>query len=366
MAARPSHSVTSHDSSVTPGRARVRDFSARAAARIEWDVRVAYDFLFSLHSEAGSTDDLPADDRRWLSDAKAALTARVGGALRHLEEVEPEIHVASLLIDRPDVQRAAQVVDTVGATSTTELFQAIVADFSQERRVADLVERHVGGKPGALEELKIALPEWKPEYALLFEDPNGVHARLLEVLHEWAGLFGPIEDRVRAIQSRDHALRSRDRNALEPMDLIETTTGGIRWLPEAGVRRVILAPSYFSRPYNILLAGPDWRFFGYPVADEAVGAADPLAPPPGTVRLHRALGDDTRMRILKLLAGRDLYLTEIAQQLDLSKPTIKHHLALLRAAGLVTITEAGSVMYYTLRRSRLDDASGDLKRFLEA
>jgi hypothetical protein len=36
----------------------------------------------------------------------------------------------------------------------------------------------------------------------------------------------------------------------------------------------------------------------------------------------------------------------------------------LRAAGLVTITESGSVVYYTLRRNRLDDASTDIKRFL--
>ena len=52
---------------------------------------------------------------------------------------------------------------------------------------------------------------------------------------------------------------------LAPVDLIERTTGGIRWLPEAGVRRVILAPSYFSRPYNFLMSASDWRFFGYPV-----------------------------------------------------------------------------------------------------
>jgi DNA-binding transcriptional ArsR family regulator len=60
----------------------------------------------------------------------------------------------------------------------------------------------------------------------------------------------------------------------------------------------------------------------------------------------------------------DLYLTEIAQQLELSKPTIKHHLALLRAAGLVTITESGTVVYYTLRREPLEAASIDLKSFL--
>jgi hypothetical protein len=39
---------------------------------------------------------------------------------------------------------------------------------------------------------------------------------------------------------------------------------------------------------------------------------------------------------------------------------------LLRAAGLVTITESGAVIYYSLRRSRLDDASIELKRFLGA
>jgi DNA-binding transcriptional ArsR family regulator len=127
---------------------------------------------------------------------------------------------------------------------------------------------------------------------------------------------------------------------------------------------VVLAPSYFSRPYNFLMSGGDWRFFGYPVADDALEATDPLAAPQSVLRLHRALGDETRLRILKLLAGRDLYLTEIAQQLELSKPTIKHHLALLRAAGLVTITESGTVMYYTLRRNRLDDATADIKRFL--
>jgi DNA-binding transcriptional ArsR family regulator len=130
------------------------------------------------------------------------------------------------------------------------------------------------------------------------------------------------------------------------------------------VTRVILAPSYFARPYNFLLGADDWRLYGYPIADAALDSADPLAPPPQVVRLHRALGDDTRLRILRLLRDRDLYLTEIAQLLELSKPTIKHHLAQLRSAGLVTVTEEAGLTYYSLRRDRLDAASSDLKRFL--
>jgi len=86
--------------------------------------------------------------------------------------------------------------------------------------------------------------------------------------------------------------------------------------------------------------------------------------PTDWINRFRALGDETRLRILKLLATKDLYLTEIAQHLELSKPTIKHHLSQLRVAGLVTVVESGQVMYYALRRDRLDDASSEIKHFL--
>ena len=169
---------------------------------------------------------------------------------------------------------------------------------------------------------------------------------------------------MKDILDRDVEMRSSDVRTLEPVELVEKTTGGLRYLSERGVRRVILAPSYFARPYNMVMSADDWRLFGYPVADAAIEGDDTLAPPQGVVRLHRALGDETRLRILKLLTDGDRYLTEIAAQLELSKPTIKHHLALLRAAGLVTVTEEGGLTYYSLIRPRLDEASVELKRFL--
>ena len=129
-------------------------------------------------------------------------------------------------------------------------------------------------------------------------------------------------------------------------------------------RRVILAPSYFSRPYNFLFSKDDWRLYGYPIADSALDSGDPLEPPPAVVRLHRALGDPSRLRVLRLLADGDRYLTEIATALELSKPTVKHHMAQLRAAGLVTLTEEGSLTYYSLRRDRLGEVGDDLRRFI--
>ena len=239
-----------------------------------------------------------------------------------------------------------------------------IDEVSKGASVEALFEADLHFELQDVEALRKAIPDHKVGLQTLLQDPAAGLRSVVRILRAWAVSFATIEPRIAAMLERDHALRAADRGTLKPVELIEDTTGGIRWLPEVGVKRVILAPTYFSRPYNILLAGPDWRFFAYPVADEALEPDDRLAPPPAVVRLHRALGDDTRLRILKLLSARDLYLTEIAQQLDLSKPTIKHHLAQLRAAGLVTVIEAGSVIYYSLRRDRIEAASADLARFL--
>jgi DNA-binding transcriptional ArsR family regulator len=352
----------------TPQRAIVRDLTRGGASfRIDWDVRPAYDFVFSLSGDAGSTDDLPAPDREWLVANRAALPESVRDGVKDLFESELAIHAGVLLIDEPDVKTSAQFVELVGDTTPAELVGALMADDSHDDDVDALVDRAIDGDEAALATLNDKLPDWNRKGRLeLLRDPSGAKERIVAVLRAWQAVFSDIEPRVTSILERDYDGRAADRERLAATDLIEVTTGGVRYLPEPGISRVILGPSYFSRPFNFLMSARDWRFFGYPVADSALGPSDALTPPLSVLRLHRALGDETRLRILKLLASRDLYLTEIAQALDLSKPTIKHHLAQLRSAGLVTITESGTVMYYTLRRGRLDDASAEIKRFLMA
>ena len=347
-------------------RAPVRDLTRGATSfRIDWDVRPAYDFVFSLSEDAGSSEDLPAEDRAWLASAKASMPAEIRDSAMQIFATELCINSAVLVVDRPEVRTAADVVAAVKSATPAEVIRGMFEYSPREPEVAALIDRALTGDEDAITALGESIGEHKKEGRLqLLRDPDASLKSIVEVLAAWAEIFGGIEPRVTEIIERDYAGRAADRATLAPVDLIERTTGGIRWLPEAGVRRVILAPSYFSRPYNFLMSAGDWRLFGYPVADAALEPTDPLAAPQAVVRLHRALGDETRLRILKLLASRDLYLTEIAQQLDLSKPTIKHHLALLRAAGLVTITESGTVIYYSLRRNRLDDASADIKRFL--
>jgi DNA-binding transcriptional ArsR family regulator len=348
---------------------RVRDFSRGAAPiQIRWDVRTAYDFLFSLSDESGTTDDLAPDDRRWLTKSKDALRGQVGDALA-VYGSEFCVILASLAVDRPDVTDAAGFVRLLHSTPNETIIPALVADDLRDPESRDRTQRALAGDTTAVDELMAETAQFhKPEsvarFRKLFEDPEGLITPARDVLVRWLPFFAEVEPRIGAMLQRDYDQRAGDRATLAPPELIERTTGGIRWLSEPGVRRVILAPSYFSRPYNFVLGGDDWRMYGYPIADAALDGVDPLAPPQSVLRLHRALGDDTRLRILRLLRDQDFYLTEIAERLELSKPTIKHHLALLRAAGLVTITEEGGLQYYSLRRERLDDASAELKRFL--
>ena len=72
--------------------------------------------------------------------------------------------------------------------------------------------------------------------------------------------------------------------------------------------------------------------------------------------LFKALNDPTRRRILDMLKERDLTAGEIADAFNISKPSISHHLDLLKRAGLISATREGQFLRYTLDTTVLEDA----------
>jgi ArsR family transcriptional regulator len=79
--------------------------------------------------------------------------------------------------------------------------------------------------------------------------------------------------------------------------------------------------------------------------------------------LFRALTDPTRRAILDLLREGPLTAGDIAERFNLSKPTISHHLDLLRQAELVTSHKQGLYVTYSLTTTVLDDLLGWLLQF---
>ena len=353
-----------------PQRPKIRTVGG-GSVEVAFDVRPVYDFMISLSDDAGSTDDLPEPDRTWLSNARAALP---GLARRDREDFlanEAFLGAVVVAVEHPEVRTPADLIGVLKSMAPNALARLLMVDTAHTPEITPLIDAALAGEHSVLPQIEAALkaklmPEQCSLRVDLLRQPEEYHRRLVGVLEAWQGPFAEVEGRVSAMIGRDADARAADVRTLDQIDLIERTTGGIRWIPEAAVGRVILAPSYFARPYNYVFSGEGWRLFVYPIADAALDGTDPLAPPQALVRLHRALGDETRLRILKLLSDRDLYLTELAQELQLSKPTVKHHLALLRAAGLLTMTEEGPVIYYSLRRDRLEEATTDIGRFLTA
>lgn len=66
----------------------------------------------------------------------------------------------------------------------------------------------------------------------------------------------------------------------------------------------------------------------------------------GLEQLFRALGDDTRLRILALLASGEICVCHIHETLGIPQPTASRHLAYLRKAGLVAGRRDGLWVHY--------------------
>lgn len=78
------------------------------------------------------------------------------------------------------------------------------------------------------------------------------------------------------------------------------------------------------------------------------------------LHFFKALGDESRLKIVGILAQDDRSVDELAVMLNLKEPTVSHHLAKLREIGLVSVTPDGNRRRYRLETDVLHMLSKDL------
>ena len=83
-------------------------------------------------------------------------------------------------------------------------------------------------------------------------------------------------------------------------------------------------------------------------------------------RFFRALGDETRLRIVALLSHGELCVCHFQEALGLSQPNISRHLAVLRAAGIVEDRRKGSWVYYRLLPQENEDRERHLRSLVRS
>lgn len=81
--------------------------------------------------------------------------------------------------------------------------------------------------------------------------------------------------------------------------------------------------------------------------------ATPLAKVDASVEVLKALADPTRLQMVGVLkrSPQPVCICDFTAAFDLRQPTISHHMAKLKAAGLVDVTREGIWAYYTLRHN---------------
>ena len=67
----------------------------------------------------------------------------------------------------------------------------------------------------------------------------------------------------------------------------------------------------------------------------------------------KAMANESRLRIVGLLAERERSVQELAELLSLKEPTVSHHLAMLKALGLVSARAEGVTRWHALRLETL-------------
>jgi ArsR family transcriptional regulator len=95
---------------------------------------------------------------------------------------------------------------------------------------------------------------------------------------------------------------------------------------------------------------------------EAVSKADSN---PSLDLLFRALADPTRLRLLNLIADREICVCYFVEILQISQPKVSRHLAYLRRAGIVASRREGKWMHYRLAAPKDQGAASILHETLK-
>ncbi|HTX78336.1 MAG TPA: metalloregulator ArsR/SmtB family transcription factor, partial [Longilinea sp.] len=149
--------------------------------------------------------------------------------------------------------------------------------------------------------------------------------------------------------------------------LMDELSHGIQFEELERLDSIILVPSEWVGPlitYNRSEATHMIMQFGSRQAHNVLAPADEV--PTALTRALKALGDPTRLLILRYLNSEPLTPNQIAARLRLRPPTVIHHLNTLRLAGLVRITFLpNGERRYAVREETLSGTIADINRFLK-
>ena len=342
--------------------------------RLIWDGGTAYDMfisLLALHAPSkhglraawakGVRARLPVAERETLEQAKTLLSwplhwihalpePRDGATvLQALEQIPPAERLPTLALMPEDVP-----------SDWTKILQGVAARGAWDEKDVEALQALKCEKAAPKREQLVNILKW-------WSQPQEFGERYLEALRVYQEVFFA-EEEARILPALEKAMAKAQELAerLTLVDLLEELSQGLRLATPPQLPELVLSPSFWTTPliiYTPVSAERELFLFGARPADVSLVPGDTV--PDALVRALKALGEPTRLRILRYLAVEPLTPTQLARRLRLRAPTVVHHLHALRMARLVHLTlEKGDKRRYAARPEAVKATCAALEAFL--
>jgi len=362
---------------------------------IPWKIRVSPRFelflaLWSVLSEKATRHG------EWRANARARLGADFH---RTTEALGGAAELWILFFDapglRPPEKEIGEVLTAIRRRPASELAEGLLSTLLHSPEIGARVFAQEISPAEAL----VALPRRKREWlgfmgvypycpdrpmaraiARMIADPEGFRRDCLSVLESFAGdVFAADWRRLRPqleksaseaqalLQGGGWPAIGRQLGLNIEFDLAKHQMRALRGgyaLPFGKLGEAIFLPSAFNElQFWTVLEHPSGKTDPLiPYLDPAIrlslklGASD-VVQIRDVALVFRALGDATRFAMASLIARRPMSSAELGRQLDLSKPTVAHHVHELRQAGLLVERSDGKAVILSLDRSAIDALS---------
>ena len=278
------------------------------------------------------------------------------------------INLLGLPFDRPDARTGSGFAVTVRSLSAADLLRYLTGYYRRcfrRETPADVMDAAMDGDPAARREFRRTsfaddIP-WRDTLRhLLARDPDAIQDEFVGLVERWQQeVYSEVEGAFIDTANRSLVAFRSATEGLPLAQVVERAASGITFVPEAGQTEVVLLPSLAVRP---LWAVTDHRAanvfaFPAPIPNDAR-----TSPPARLVALGKAIGDETRLRILRELASEPATPPDLAVRMGIPRTTLLHHLRILREADLISVQVHDSAYHqYRVR----DEHFGEIERLLE-
>lgn len=343
---------------------------------IIWDKGSAYDLFVSLwilHRPdefglrpswaAGVRSRLPVLLRDVLEQSQKFLSVPLSW-IYNLPEPKDAAAVLATLKALPPEDRLPALVFTAKPDQITKDYEQFLLSLDRKQRLTAPIETQIKAS------LKNSQRNTKGISRTIFSawsDRKAFGEGFLEALEAYVSNFFE-EEEARIIPAQSKAVEDAQVIASEKdiLTLLEEISTGVRmdWIKD--VSTLVLAPSFWGAPFvffDSLNAERGIVLFG--ARPKGMTLVPGELVPEELLNALKALGDPTRLRILRYLLEGPRTPSELAQVLRLRPPTVIHHLHSLRLAGMVLVTVSPKAeRRYALRMEGVNTTIINLQEFL--